>query len=407
MTQHLVRLAGYLVVPSGFLLGAAMVAPELATMPRSQMAFMPYLPLLVLGLGLGLSWRFNQSRVFFTLTVLLLAYWGLREGLPHGLGHAVRQRAIYNVVGMLLPLSLVAMCVLRERGIFTVHGLVRFVALLIPATIAAVLIGWPRVDLSPLPAELLAVGRFGWTPLPALVIGAYALGFALLFVRLAWRHTAVDSAMLGALGATAMVLQTGAPMINTAVFVTAGGLLLLVGVLQEGYRKAYVDELTGLPGRRALDEELLKLSGQYAVAMVDVDRFKKFNDTYGHEVGDQVLRMIATRLGRVTGGGRPFRYGGEEFTILFSGKTAREAGEHLDRLRQHIAQSPFAVRTGHRNRARSTQRPRGNRGQRPTVTVSMGVAERNARQATPDKVIRAADRALYRAKQAGRNRVCY
>ena len=64
---------------------------------------------------------------------------------------------------------------------------------------------------------------------------------------------------------------------------------------------AYHDELTGLPGRRALNEALLRVGSRYAVAMVDVDHFKHFNDAYGHEVGDQVLRMVAAQLDR---GGR-------------------------------------------------------------------------------------------------------
>jgi len=79
-----------------------------------------------------------------------------------------------------------------------------------------------------------------------------------------------------------------------------------------------------LPSRRALIERLPSLGRRYTVAMVDVDHFKNFNDTYGHDAGDQVLRMVASRLGEVSGGGTAFRYGGEEFTILFPGKGGKE-----------------------------------------------------------------------------------
>ncbi|MFQ5761183.1 MAG: GGDEF domain-containing protein, partial [Acidiferrobacterales bacterium] len=119
----------------------------------------------------------------------------------------------------------------------------------------------------------------------------------------------------------------------------------------------------------------------------------------------QVLRMVATSLRHVTGGGRAFRYGGEEFTILFSGKTAREAEPHLGELRERIAESLFVIRRGHRAKLTSPGISRSSRG-RQRITVSIGVAERNARVTTPEKVIKAADRALYRAKRAGRNRVC-
>ena len=82
---------------------------------------------------------------------------------------------------------------------------------------------------------------------------------------------------------------------------------------------AYDDELTGLPARRALNEALTRLRGVYTVAMVDIDHFKRFNDEHGHDVGDQLLRMVGARVGEVRGGGRAFRYGGEEFAVLFPG----------------------------------------------------------------------------------------
>jgi diguanylate cyclase (GGDEF)-like protein len=365
-----------------------------------------YLPYVILVLGLGLSWRFNDAPAFFALTVLLLAYWGLREGLPHGLGHGVRQRAIYNAIGLLLPLCFAAVCLLKGRGIFTVHGLVRFALMLLPAVVIAALITWPDVDPRQLlPAAIMHSGGTAWTPASPLAIGGFALAFVLLLARMSYQQRLVDGAIVGALAAAAIAVHTGAQMISTIVFMGAAGLLLLVGVVQDGYRKAYMDELTGLPGRRALEEELLKLSGAYSVAMVDVDRFKKFNDTHGHAIGDQVLRMVATYLRHITGGGKAFRYGGEEFTILFSGKTAREAEPHLGELRERIAESSFVIRRGHRAKLTRPSISRSSRG-RQRITISIGVAERNARITTPEKVIKAADRALYRAKQGGRNRVC-
>lgn len=406
LTKRWVQLAGVLAVPAGVLLAAAWVVPELASASRSQVVLVSYLPYIILVLGLGLSWRFNDARVFFALMVLLLAYWGLREGLPHGLGHGIRQRAIYNAIGLLLPLSFAAVCLLTGRGIFTVHGLVRFGVILLPAAAIAVVITWPGVDPRQLlPAAVMNSEGVAWTPASPLAIGGFALGFVLLLARMSYHQRLVDGAIVGALAAAAIAVHTGAQMISTMVFMGAGGLLLLVGVVQDGYRKAYMDELTGLPGRRALEEELLKLSGSYSVAMVDVDRFKKFNDTHGHAIGDQVLRMVATDLRHITGGGRAFRYGGEEFTILFSGKTAREAEPHLGELRERIAESLFAIRRGHRAKLTRPGISRSSRS-RQRITVSIGVAERNARVTTPEKVIKAADRALYRAKQAGRNRVC-
>jgi len=187
---------------------------------------------------------------------------------------------------------------------------------------------------------------------------------------------------------------------------TTGGLILIGALMTTAYRMAYRDDLTGLPGRRALGEALLQLGSRYAVAMVDVDHFKRFNDTYGHDVGDQVLRMVAAKLGTVAGRGRAFRYGGEEFAILFPDTAAKEALPHLEAVRKAIEGSPFVLRAPGRPRKKpASSRPRTSAGKEVSVTVSIGVAERNDRRPDPEQVIKAADKALYRAKQAGRNRV--
>jgi PleD family two-component response regulator len=187
---------------------------------------------------------------------------------------------------------------------------------------------------------------------------------------------------------------------------------------------AFRDELTGLPGRRALEERLVALGPVYAIAMVDVDHFKKFNDTHGHDIGDQVLKLVGARLAELDGDGKAFRYGGEEFAVLFFDQTMKEALPHLETLRQNIESYRMAVRTDER---RSDSRPGNDRrsatgtskNPRPgsdvrafrkpdqvlSVTVSIGVAERDEYLNSPPKVIRAADQALYRAKEQGRNRV--
>jgi diguanylate cyclase (GGDEF)-like protein len=176
-------------------------------------------------------------------------------------------------------------------------------------------------------------------------------------------------------------------------------------VVEASYMMAYRDGLTELPGRRALSEALPRLSGHFTVAMVDVDHFKRFNDTYGHDAGDHVLRLVAARLAQAPGGGTAYRYGGEEFALVFPGKGQEECLPHLEELRELVEASKFTMRRRFRPRVKPTT-DRGHTS-RPEVviTVSIGVAERNQRNTSPDLVVRAADQALYRAKEAGRNRV--
>jgi GGDEF domain-containing protein len=203
-----------------------------------------------------------------------------------------------------------------------------------------------------------------------------------------------------------------------ALFVTAAGVVLLVAVLHESHRMAFRDGLTGLPNRRALEEQLRALGGEYTIAMVDVDHFKSFNDTHGHDTGDQVLKLVAARLEEVEGGGRAFRYGGEEFTVLFPGHLLFDAMPHLEKVRATIEKYRMALRAEDRpgDAKEGLKRRASDEGARPrargrnaddtvSVTVSIGAAAPGKKLKTPAEVIKAADEALYRAKQGGRNRI--
>lgn len=183
-------------------------------------------------------------------------------------------------------------------------------------------------------------------------------------------------------------------------------LMLVTAVAHEAYQMAFRDELTGLPGRRALNERLLRLGRQYVIAMSDVDHFKRFNDTHGHDVGDQVLRVVAAQLRKVGGGGRAYRYGGEEFVVVFPGKTLDECLPHLEALRNSIEMYVLKLRD-QETRPKDDQLGRQGRKRQAagsaSVTISIGVAERQLTQRSTDEVIKAADKALYNAKSAGRN----
>ena len=148
---------------------------------------------------------------------------------------------------------------------------------------------------------------------------------------------------------------------------------------------------------------------------MDIDHFKSINDNYGHDTGDQVLRLVASKLARVGGGGEAFRVGGEEFTILFPNRSASGVLDYLDLMRLNIENSTFRVRSGQERRkiSRNADRRKGTKGKAPgnsrtstfiSVTVSIGVAESRSK-ASMDEIIEEADQALYRAKKGGRNRI--
>ena len=211
-------------------------------------------------------------------------------------------------------------------------------------------------------------------------------------------QTPFDSALLWSLVAVFVALHfTLLPSFH--LYLATAGMIFVIAVLESSYAMAYRDELTNLPSRRSFNEELLKLGSEYSIAMVDVDHFKKFNDSYGHDAGDQVLRSVATKLAAVEGGGKAFRYGGEEFAIVFAGKSLDTAYLYAEHVRQTIANKPFSLRgIDRRKRKQAGKMGKG----KVAVTVSVGLAAAGTAAST-EQVLKAADKALYRAKAAGRN----
>jgi len=191
------------------------------------------------------------------------------------------------------------------------------------------------------------------------------------------------------------------------IFYTTSALILLITTIESSFSMAYIDELTGLHGRRSLNETLQTLNKNYAIAMLDIDHFKKFNDKYGHKTGDQVLRMVASKLSEIGGGARSFRYGGEEFTAIFPGKNAREAKPYMEEYRERLESTEFVVRSPIRRSSNSKNRGKTISKDRKivNVTVSIGIAEYGGQLTKPEKVLKAADKILYKAKRIGRNRV--
>jgi len=412
-----------LLLPGGVLLLTAAMLLQGGFLPISAPAIDFYY-YAVFGAGILLACRFHSSRVLFALVSLLLAhravgFFAAERAVSRGSGHIA-----FEAIAFLLPVNFIVLSFLRERGL-AVSTIASRLALLFFESASVAIICRPGKSASPalLTVTLLNSNLFHWTKIPQLALLAFAASFAVLLFRFLTFHQPVESGLLWSLLAATFSLQAGGIGRVATGYLATAALILVTSIIENSYVLAYHDELTSLPGRRAFNDALLRLEAPYSVAVVDIDHFKNFNDTYGHDTGDEVLRMVAGRLAQVTGGGRAFRVGGEEFSILFPGKSSKEAAPHLEELRKVIQESRFQVRgiPERRSAARGPDRrnvgmkssarriinyaKRAERASALSVTVSIGVAEPNAKRREVEQVIQAADKALYRAKQAGRNRV--
>src|SRR5579862_826276 len=369
--------------------------------------------------GLLLSWRFHSSRIFSALLVLCLAWEAMSYFAGTHLANESKNIVLISV-GVLLPLDMVLLSLLEKRG-FALSALAPTAIFLFVQSVAVAVLCRP----STLPG-VHQLAHHGRTPLSLPFVAQFCFAAAAIFFLL--RHMVfykpAEGGSLWALVACFLALRFGGTSRISQAYFAAAAFILAATVVETSYLLAYHDELTTLPSRRAFNDALLRLQVPYSIAVVDIDHFKRCNDTYGHDTGDQVLRLVASRLARVSGGGQAYRCGGEEFAILFPGKTTADLLDHLEKLRADIEGSTLRLRGPDRRQEqrgpdRRTQRARGRartaHAIRPisetktpsgiSVTVSIGVASAKLDSQKPEDVIQAADQALYRAKSGGRNRV--
>ena len=168
--------------------------------------------------------------------------------------------------------------------------------------------------------------------------------------------------------------------------------------LEQVRRDATTDALTNLANRKAFDDELMRACAEavekgepLALAVIDIDHFKRFNDTWGHQTGDQVIRYVSSVIGRMAPPPRfAARYGGEEFAMIFPSERAADVVSTLEEIREEVSSRAL--------KRRSTNEDLG------AITVSAGVAELKHGERV-DVLIERADQALYASKRNGRNQV--
>lgn len=406
----------WLAIPVAVLVGVGLlltVWPSSSAWPVQPLFH--YLPAGLFALAAVLGAAFTQTRVAF-VALCAAAVFTLLDHAYFGVGDPARGDATLLLASVILPILVAVFHRLSERGLFTPFGLTRFMTVLVLVAFLFLLpwikgfqvsvtssappsfrtaAGWwriPGVGVLALVACLpfLVLRRKGESPRlgPFLAVTLIVFAFALNFQSGLWRENQRQTALLlfGALGAT----------------------LLVATVLESVWRQMNIDELTELPGRRPFRHHLRCLGGDYTMAVVDIDHFKNINDTYGHAVGDQVLKFLATEFSRQATG-RVYRYGGEEFAIIYESGAYDRVLDNLDDLREAVGRKTFYLRGS--DRAEQKPRRRGASAGGPprqiTLNVSIGAAKAGANYATPQAVFEAADQALYRAKEQGRNRVCY
>ncbi|ASP48748.1 GGDEF domain-containing protein [Cognaticolwellia beringensis] len=349
----------------------------------------------IFAITIMLSGYFNRSRLALAAITLLVFYATLSQALPwqswvftHG------EWLVLTGAGMLSVLS-----VIKDRGLLSIHGFYRLV-LMMCVGIASYF--WFDI------ADFL-VAKFTHIKqlTPWLKYLSVELPLVIFSLLLVWRCVREKSLVTTALLTSYCIWLGQYYQLITLPWSVLLSLMILhyfFAVVVDSYFLAYRDELTTLPSRRALNQLSLSLGRKYTLAMLDIDHFKKFNDTYGHDIGDQVLKLVASKLAQVKGSGKVFRYGGEEFTIVFPGKTTEQAKPALEAVRQAVEDYKIVIRQEQRQTKQARSNKKNSQVKTVSVTISIGLAARSSKLSF-DETLKLADQALYRAKKSGRNNV--
>lgn len=333
--------------------------------------------------------HFKRGKVVF-LSFLLLFFQSLF--IIKNLWQVIPQNIPY-ALSLMVPFSFLILGLMNEKGLLGKPALLRYILTAIIASLTYWLCTLASLKGS-LQEELFSFSIF--TP-PFGQIGAILYIISLVFLIFAsfLESKQVEKSLPWAL------LIAGLPILlleaNFTWFLGGAGIVFGIALSQDAYKMAYIDTLTGIPSRRAMEEYFERLSPPFTIAMSDIDHFKKFNDTYGHDVGDEVLRKVAATLKSVEGGGRVFRYGGEEFAIVFNNKEAKECKLYLESVREKVASEGFVIRGKERAPKKAKMA-----GKKVNLTISIGACDNSWGDSIP-AIVKKADTLLYNAKKAGRN----
>ncbi|MEK7859859.1 MAG: diguanylate cyclase [Chloroflexota bacterium] len=383
-------------VVTALLLSLAPVLALARPLPDWLAAAVHAAPLVVFGGGALLGLLIGRGRLLLGLVLLALA-----DSALVYLG----DRAVFDAVALLLPLNLGVIAWLGEASLLTVRGRSWLYLLLLEAGAVAIL---QRPELAALATSLeqplVATSLGPWTALPQLSLLAFAAALGLVLGRLFVGGGPLAAGTAWPLVASFLALDGASLGRPASVHFVTAGLLLVVGAAWEPPRVVHADDVTGLPTSFGLNKALRRLPRRYALARVEIDDFVTFRTEQGADAASRMLRLVAEALTKVGGRGRAFYCGAYAFAVVFRGKSAETAARRLDIARRTIEAATLDVRV--------PERPHPGRPARAaaavrtvSVTISVGVAQPAGRGADPHEVLRAADRALDRAKEAGQNRV--
>lgn len=375
----------------------------------SNLGFASNLPYILLSVAVLLCHTFRQGRMAMVSVTMLVAYLVIQVRLQTPLSTGTTLLEL-SLLAALVPVTCLLVYAFPDTG-------VNSKSMFLYALVLVLFMIWAQLIVSHFHAGgfeswneglLFTVRDFSKLPFVLVLYSLCLVGLTAILVLV--YNRSIDVVVYSAiLLASSTFIFFDIQYISSTMF-SLSGTLIIIYVMSASHDIAFNDQLTNIPGRHALEVDMKHLGRKYSMAMVDIDHFKKFNDTYGHDIGDDVLKLVASILKETTGGARAYRYGGEEFTIIFKGKHAEQVEEHLQTLVSEVHNYNMTIRNAKERPDNHDEgiKKRGKNGlsaEVVNVSVSIGLADSTTTK-HPEEVLKLADQALYKAKKTGRNKLC-
>lgn len=393
------------VLPGGLVFLAAIGFLRPSGLPSWMQQPVAAFPYFVFAFGLVFGWYLSNVRLILSLVLLALADRGLAVMSAGGADVSVGGTSMFSIAAFLLPVNLLAFSILKEESVSTTRGALRVLVVLAQPFLVLWLC-YPEQD------ELAAAFRVryfewwpdDWTPIPQPALIAFISAGVIHASRFVLHRDPYEAGSVWVLGLIVSAFHCTQFGWKPTGFLGAAGLIMMLTLVQATHQRMYRDELTGIPGRLAYQEAIGGLGKRYAIAVLGVDQLKGYAGSHGRLVAEQVLKIVAPRLQAACRDGRVFRVSGEEFTVLFPGRSVTETIVALDMVRKAAERVSLYLRGRDRvwEDSRGTK-SFGPRDQALPVTVSIGVAETTVGESTLEGVVKSAYRALYEAKGSGGN----
>ncbi|HEA65156.1 MAG TPA: GGDEF domain-containing protein [Candidatus Aminicenantes bacterium] len=394
-------------IPAGLPFLLAVIILNLRIMdkvlPNSALIF----PIIVIGAGILLGLFFKRIWLMLVILILVIADRALLHFAANTAVTMEGGRLIYHAISLLLPFNLCVFAFMKRKGDMKWQSIWFLGAILLQGCGVAFIYQYRSLGFG----TFLEYSSMKWAfleriPLSQLALFAFGIAFVYyLFLYIRTRGV-IERAFCWAIISIfyALALSTIGPV--SSIYFSTAGLIFVISVIENIYVEGFQDELTDLPTGKSMHGILSQLDTGYTVALIEVDNFERVKDNHGRRVSKQVLRSVGSKLTSVTGGGKPFRYRGEVFAVVFPGMFLPNALPHMEELRQTIKKSGPVLQSQKSPRKNPKRLKRVEMlANKVQVKVSIGVAERGDADMSPQQAILKAEEALSTAKREGHDQM--